>query len=193
VIKICANSDCGKEFNANLFHPKQIYCCKKCRDKQWEKNNLDRRLEWHKLWDTNNPGRKSGTNKIWHRNNKGRLSKISRLWYQCNKEKKVAVARVWRENNPEAVKNARIRRRSSKHGVSGDHYTASQFQDLRIQTGNICLCCGEKKKLTADHVIPLSRGGSDAIDNIQPLCLSCNDRKALQTVDYRSQQWQFQR
>lgn len=31
--------------------------------------------------------------------------------------------------------------------------------------------------LTADHVVPKARGGSDEPDNIQVLCVACNSRK----------------
>lgn len=37
-----------------------------------------------------------------------------------------------------------------------------------------CAKCGSRKKLTIDHIMPKSRGGSGRWKNLQVLCRSCN-------------------
>jgi hypothetical protein len=81
------------------------------------------------------------------------------------------------------------------------------------KSGGICWYCGIQTKrmkiehvqigdetkgkylnqFCSDHIIPLSRGGSNEIDNLVPSCRKCNSRKGIKTLDefrYR-QAWRF--
>jgi 5-methylcytosine-specific restriction endonuclease McrA len=40
-----------------------------------------------------------------------------------------------------------------------------------------CYYCGLERKLTQDHVVPLSKGGSHSKDNVVAACRSCNSSK----------------
>ena len=41
-----------------------------------------------------------------------------------------------------------------------------------------CVLCQDYKNLVIDHILPLSKGGSDDISNLQTLCWSCNSIKS---------------
>ena len=43
--------------------------------------------------------------------------------------------------------------------------------------GHKCQYCGATRKLTIDHIIPKSKGGSDDWDNLVVACSSCNIKK----------------
>jgi 5-methylcytosine-specific restriction endonuclease McrA len=69
---------------------------------------------------------------------------------------------------------------------NGGVFTPSEWQALCAAFGNACACCGAVTVLTVDHIVPISCGGLNTIDNIQPLCAECNGAKRTQAIDYRS-------
>lgn len=60
---------------------------------------------------------------------------------------------------------------------NGGSFSLQEWEELKAKQGNRCAKCKEEKKLTIDHIIPLSKGGKNIISNIQPLCGSCNSSK----------------
>ena len=92
----------------------------------------------------------------------------------------------WKEKNVKRVLFLNARRRARKINAEGLH-TFGEWELLKKQYGYTCPCCRRKEpeiQLTEDHIIPLSKGGSDYIENIQPLCRSCNCKKHTKIVKF---------
>ena len=91
-------------------------------------------------------------------------------------ESKQVYHRNYVKKYPEVIAHLKARYRARKRNADGSH-TLKEWQDLVVKFDNKCAFCKESKKLTKDHIIPLSKGGSDFIFNIQPLCKNCNSKK----------------
>lgn len=84
--------------------------------------------------------------------------------------------RRWKKKNPERMAFLKSRRYSREKGADGSH-TFEEWVELQKAHKFRCAFCRKRKKLTRDHIIPLSEGGTDFIANIQPLCRNCNSQK----------------
>ena len=51
--------------------------------------------------------------------------------------------------------------------------------DVFERDGHRCRRCGSGRRLCADHIEPESKGGPMTLDNLQPLCRSCNSKKGV--------------
>lgn len=112
------------------------------------------------------------------------LRQRNRDWQQANSEKVVQYSRKWAQNNPIKQRAGQHRRRALVRG-SGGSFTADEWQALCDWFGNKCLACGALK-ITIDHVVPIVQGGTNGIENLQPLCGSCNASKNDRMIDYRN-------
>lgn len=71
--------------------------------------------------------------------------------------------------------HARNRRlRHLRRGAAGAAHSETDWYALLNRYRGLCAYCSAKPAEHKDHVIPISRGGSDSIGNILPACASCN-------------------
>jgi len=104
--------------------------------------------------------------------------KASRAWKARNRQRVTAYTAAWYERNPAARRAYEAVRRAAKMSAGGTHTREDIAAQHRRQRGR-CYWCGESVGGTyhVDHVIPLSRGGSNGPENIVISCPTCNMMK----------------
>ena len=103
-------------------------------------------------------------------------------------EEKIREARkLYRAKNQEMFAAINRNTKAQRKAVPGKH-TADDVAKLRVrQDGKCAMCkCGLEGDGHIDHIIPVSKGGTNFVGNIQLLCAQCNLRKkVLMPIEYR--------
>jgi 5-methylcytosine-specific restriction endonuclease McrA len=170
---------CGVELtddNRSSSTPSRCKSCQKIYMAEYDKKNAQKKRAYMKEYEQNNKQTIQEKRKIYD-----------------NQEHRKIVHRTftdrWKQNNPEKAKQNR-REGNRKHRllrrcVPGTH-SQIEFYEKCLQFYWQCAYCStglNKKTVTEDHVIPLSKGGNDDIDNIVPCCYSCNSSKNDRTPE----------
>ena len=168
---------------------------RKERKRAWIKANPEKHRAPFLKWLKDNPGWALEHSRKWRRDNPERSREIARNSYWRNWEKKKqqreanaeaihASSKIWRQNNLEKDAAKSRRRYAKKRGATGSH-SLEEFISLCKRHSWRCFYCGcqlTRKTVTEDHVVPVSKGGTDNIDNIVPACCPCNSRKGAKSI-----------
>ena len=111
-------------------------------------------------------------NRKWHEDNPEYNSKH----YETHKDEKTEKNKQWRKNNPNKAIVITQRRRTRKRQLPSA-LTAEQWITCKSYFDHKCAYCGAKKKLTIEHFIPVSNFGELSVNNVLPVCSSCNSSK----------------
>ena len=107
-------------------------------------------------------------------------------WGKKNKGKRKIIRAKWRDNNRELANHLTKTWYPRSIGSKGD-YTLDEFKQKLEKFGGKCAYCRSNIATTRDHIIPISRKGTNTIDNINPSCLSCNDKKGTKLLS----EWKY--
>jgi len=129
---------------------------------------------------------------IWgeyYRKNKEELLAKNKIYRDKNRQKVLGIYKSYRENNKEKIAKAFTKYRlanpdvyvRSQHNkrakMAGVEVFVISRRDIKKILNSSCTYCGSTKRISVDHVIPISRGGNHSVGNLTAACFSCNSSK----------------
>ena len=132
----------------------------------------------------------------YRKNHRKELSKYQIQYQKTHKKSVNKKNSIWKKKNKDKVNFYTRQRYYCKRGAGGKH-TIKEWEGLREKYNYMCLCCKQQEPeiaLTEDHIIPISKWKKweenhpeidykcNDIQNIQPLCISCNASKGNKLI-----------
>lgn len=109
------------------------------------------------------------------RNSEKRSAK-QRAWRAKNPDKAKAIDRAWREKNREYIRETKVQRKLAMK-VGDQHPCDHQRAEVLRSNHGLCAYCNTRPATELDHMVSLSQGGLDRLDNLMPSCRWCNVSK----------------
>lgn len=169
--------DCAQMHKRNyrkdpVFRQKELAYKKEYNSKNREKNNLYAYKRWRESSETRLRSLERS------RKNKEKRNLWCRENYAKNIEAQRERIKRWQKENIDYFRAKNNERRARLKGASGSHTRKDVEKILNLQR---FLCANCRSSVMdgyhVDHVIPISKGGSNGPENLQILCPPCNIRK----------------
>jgi len=157
---------------------------KRVRAQLWRENNRERHRAYQRNYRLEHLAECKVRNDKWNSEHPEQVAGYKRKYVENNPGANNESSANWRRAHVEQ-KRILTRQRRAKVKEAPGTISTEEWESVVAKYGPACLCCGEIKPLTMDHVVPIACGGHHVIGNVQPLCLSCNSSKGTKTIEYR--------
>lgn len=154
--------------------------CARARNDQWKRDHPDQWRAAQRTWRSLHPEKRDYV-RAWVAQNRERVKALLAAWRSRFPQRSRAYARRWRAEHPE---QHRALMQAAKHRRRARALTAVtlpiDYAEVFRLAGGICGICGkpvERRAVGWDHIVPLSKGGANTPDNIQPCHPRCNSIK----------------
>lgn len=138
------------------------------RRKQYRANNQEKEKERHKIYDKAHQEER----RLYQKN-----------YAKIHQRKREPNWKNYHKKNIERIYANNRNRRARKKNAPGKHTAQDIRLKLQAQENKCHYCKKELTKYHVDHVIPLSRGGSNDPSNLVITCPTCNLRKGNKTPE----------
>lgn len=159
------------------------------KSKQYRESRKERQAALYKAWREKNKENLKASKAAYFQANKATIRPKRKAYKDANKKKLAEYFRQRAKEKPESCRTAKRNYKARKKQAAGS-FTEGQWLDKCIYHGWACYLCKRPltpDTVTAEHRIPLSRGGLNFIANIAPACAPCNLSKNNKTeAEYRA-------
>lgn len=137
--------------------------CTKAQTRDWKARNPDKAREHQKRHRENNPELRNAQLKRYRERYPEREAERKREWWQAN---------------PDLMASANHRRRARRASVPHQPYDRAE---LFARWNHECCYCSAPAT-DVEHILPISKGGADALHNLTIACQPCNSSKGAKTL-----------
>lgn len=144
------------------------------RAQAWREQNRERHRDYARRYYAEHKPQVNARNAEWAEQNREKVKNYLQLYQKQNLALIRETKRVYRERNRAAVSALSRNYKARKRNAPGSHDGADIERLLALQKGRCVTCRDRLTKYHVDHIVALSRGGSNDASNLQLLCPFCN-------------------
>lgn len=152
------------------------------RVRAYDRERTSKRREWKMAYDraryAANKEQDNERSRLYRLANHDRLRTAAHTKYAMNPEAVKRRVRAWIVAHPVEARAQSQRRRGRERSAEGTH-TAADLQAQYERQRSRCYWCGQTidSEYHVDHIVPLSKGGSNWPENLVIACPQCNQSK----------------